>query len=118
MASGSVGSGASVWNVTSVGAEAPSQLSLYFAPSAIARSDGQLTVGSPEAHSTVRVAPSLGRVTVRITGLVASDRQGVTRAEGHTSELQSLMRTSYSVLCLKTKNNTHTTLTKSIGTQT
>src|SRR3546814_3666576 len=27
------------------------------------------------------------------------------RSEEHTSELQSLMRTSYAVLCLKTKNN-------------
>src|SRR3546814_2752547 len=28
----------------------------------------------------------------------------VTRSEEHTSELQSLMRISYAVLCLKTKN--------------
>src|SRR3546814_6439717 len=30
---------------------------------------------------------------------------GVTRSEEHTSELQSLMRISYAVLCLKQKNN-------------
>src|SRR3546814_1256003 len=30
------------------------------------------------------------------------------RSEEHTSELQSLMRTSYAVLCLKIKTNTHT----------
>src|SRR3546814_3804095 len=30
------------------------------------------------------------------------------RSEEHTSELQSLMRISYAVFCLKTKNNTHT----------
>src|SRR3546814_8310462 len=30
-----------------------------------------------------------------------------TRSEEHTSELQSLMRTSYAVFCLKKKNNTH-----------
>src|SRR3546814_8371785 len=28
-----------------------------------------------------------------------------TRSEGHTSELQSLMRNSYAVFCLKKKNN-------------
>src|SRR3546814_9792656 len=28
------------------------------------------------------------------------------RSEGHTSELQSLMRLSYAVFCLKKKNNT------------
>src|SRR3546814_5064388 len=31
------------------------------------------------------------------------------RSEEHTSELQSLMRNSYAVFCLKKKNNKHTT---------
>src|SRR3546814_8941103 len=35
--------------------------------------------------------------------------QRVPRSEEHTSELQSLMRTSYAVFCLKTKNTTNTT---------
>src|SRR3546814_4986560 len=30
-----------------------------------------------------------------------------TRSEEHTSELQSLMRISYAVFCLKNKNNKH-----------
>src|SRR3546814_7712539 len=34
-------------------------------------------------------------------------REG-TRSEEHTSELQSLMRISYAVFCLKNKNNRHT----------
>src|SRR3546814_3240808 len=33
------------------------------------------------------------------------------RSEEHTSELQSLMRTSYAVFCLKKKNNKNTTTT-------
>src|SRR3546814_5095624 len=33
------------------------------------------------------------------------------RSEEHTSELQSLMRISYAVFCLKKKNNTQTTPT-------
>src|SRR3546814_8371356 len=33
-------------------------------------------------------------------------RQGVDRSEEHTSELQSLMRTSYAVFCLKKKHKT------------
>src|SRR3546814_6622527 len=39
-----------------------------------------------------------------------SDRQGGvrTRSEEHTSELQSLMRISYAVFCLKKKNKTTT----------
>src|SRR3546814_5851561 len=38
-------------------------------------------------------------------GLKAGDY--VTRSEEHTSELQSLMRSSYAVFCLKNKNITH-----------
>src|SRR3546814_3600326 len=37
---------------------------------------------------------------------VAGDR-GVVRSEEHTSELQSLMRISYAVFCLKKKNMKH-----------
>src|SRR3546814_2245939 len=38
------------------------------------------------------------------------------RSEEHTSELQSLMRISYAVFCLKKKNNTkHTTNTKTVN---
>src|SRR3546814_3950056 len=35
------------------------------------------------------------------------------RSEEHTSELQSLMRISYAVFCLKTKNNINTAYTSS-----
>src|SRR3546814_6228697 len=35
--------------------------------------------------------------------------QGVDRSEEHTSELQSLMRTSYAVFCLKKKTTTKST---------
>src|SRR3546814_5836032 len=35
---------------------------------------------------------------------------GTHRSEEHTSELQSLMRISYAVFCLKKKKNTHSTL--------
>src|SRR3546814_9436510 len=34
-------------------------------------------------------------------------KAAVTKSEEHTSELQSLMRISYAVFCLKKKNNTH-----------
>src|SRR3546814_7529375 len=38
---------------------------------------------------------------------MASALRGSIRSEEHTSELQSLMRISYAVFCLKKKNNTH-----------
>src|SRR3546814_8269547 len=39
----------------------------------------------------------------------ARDVGGRNRSEEHTSELQSLMRTSYAVFCLKQKHREHTT---------
>src|SRR3546814_10467279 len=38
--------------------------------------------------------------------LCTNDRRGEKRSEEHTSELQSLMRNSYAVLCLKKNKNT------------
>src|SRR3546814_7680898 len=38
--------------------------------------------------------------------------QPTTRSEEHTSELQSLMRISYAVFCLKKKTKSHTTALK------
>src|SRR3546814_1325060 len=41
--------------------------------------------------------------------------RGGLRSEEHTSELQSLMRISYAVFCLKKKNQTNTDLRRSIS---
>src|SRR3546814_2713811 len=43
-----------------------------------------------------------------LSGYIAGlARAGQARSEEHTSELQSLMRISYAVFCLKKKNNEH-----------
>src|SRR3546814_6412335 len=42
---------------------------------------------------------------IDLGGLVSHRRKGAWRSEEHTSELQSLMRISYAVFCLKQKNN-------------
>src|SRR3546814_1911979 len=52
-------------------------------------------------------AASSGRGTPRHTGLANSSR-----SEEHTSELQSLMRISYAVFCLKKKKSPHNSRTK------
>src|SRR3546814_3926312 len=41
---------------------------------------------------------------------------GINRSEEHTSELQSLMRISYAVFCLKKKKTTNTTSTRKHNT--
>src|SRR3546814_8347217 len=48
-----------------------------------------------------------GRFGIDDTRSGTSPRRGVRRSEEHTSELQSLMRISYAVFCLKKKKNTH-----------
>src|SRR3546814_3964716 len=62
------------------------------------------------------VEPALPQLLLREKGLIlpgeqhvadaALDEGGRRRSEEHTSELQSLMRISYAVFCLKTKKNT------------
>src|SRR3546814_1138981 len=44
---------------------------------------------------------------VRSVSLYPEQYRLLTRSEEHTSELQSLMRISYAVFCLKKKNHTH-----------
>src|SRR3546814_5171947 len=48
--------------------------------------------------------PSRGRKAWKPGEPRRSARRGVARSEEHTSELQSLMRISYAVFCLKNKN--------------
>src|SRR3546814_4850691 len=52
-------------------------------------------VGATEHDAVLRAAPDAPRIAVD-------------RSEEHTSELQSLMRISYAVLCLYTHNHTNT----------
>src|SRR3546814_5057357 len=63
-------------------------------------------------------AMKIRRITVQVTQdpVTRGLRRRLPRSEEHTSELQSLMRISYAVFCLKKNNNTsvyrlkHTTL--------
>src|SRR3546814_1747278 len=48
------------------------------------------------------------RLEIDRHGLVDQREVGEIRSEEHTSELQSLMRISYAVFCLKKKNTKHT----------
>src|SRR3546814_8040914 len=57
---------------------------------------GALRSRGVEAEATPRYSRGQGR---------AGTRMALTRSEEHTSELQSLMRISYAVLCLKKTTN-------------
>src|SRR3546814_1548281 len=62
-------------------------------------------------EAAMRMRREAGEVIVRIVGIELVEHQerieiqDALRSEEHTSELQSLMRNSYAVSCLKKKNN-------------
>src|SRR3546814_5791515 len=55
----------------------------------------------------LRQMVEIGYYSLPVVGLTAIFTGMVLRSEEHTSELQSLMRISYAVFCLKKKKNTH-----------
>src|SRR3546814_5912313 len=66
------------------------------------------TRSTPNVWGTITADEKLGLVYLP-TGNPAPDFwTGKRRSEEHTSELQSLMRISYAVFCLKQTNQTHT----------
>src|SRR3546814_6970210 len=70
--------------------------------------------GTQIATLSAQVLPGVWRSLLRLhenqisLGDLQPDLVRVSRSEEHTSELQSLMRISYAVFCLKKKNTTHT----------
>src|SRR3546814_2933380 len=59
------------------------------------------------AHALAHVrklAPQMAREQIIVMNLCGRGDKDVFRSEEHTSELQSLMRISYAVFCLKKKN--------------
>src|SRR3546814_8427225 len=69
--------------------------------------EGTVTLSLSSAFATHWFMPRLGRFR---PDLIDGDRACSSRSEEHTSELQSLMRTSYAVFCLKKKSNTEITM--------
>src|SRR3546814_9209126 len=62
---------------------------------------------SPLARSRKGKAASAGRVRRSAAPISRTQSSAAVRSEEHTSELQSLMRISYAVFCLKKKTNTY-----------
>src|SRR3546814_2946685 len=69
----------------------------------------ELTVASKEGGDDPQANPRL-RAAIAAARGANMPKDNIERSEEHTSELQSLMRISYAVFCLKTKK-TQTTVT-------
>src|SRR3546814_4953360 len=83
---------------------------------AVLRRVQQVQTGHPAYRANLSVQPCKGNRMASETSLNADIEDGVrrrdfiniaavSRSEEHTSELQSLMRISYAVFCLKKTNN-------------
>src|SRR3546814_4407994 len=72
-----------------------------------------LVCDGAKRQSAVRRSPKEFRVAIARRGQSACHRAHCIRSEEHTSELQSLMRTSYAVFCLKKKKEMSTRLKNS-----
>src|SRR3546814_10172930 len=71
-------------------------------------SNSNVAANTPQNSHTVQHGDTLSAIArqngVSLAALLAANPQ-ISRSEEHTSELQSLMRISYAVFCLKKKNN-------------
>src|SRR3546814_4683464 len=65
-------------------------------------------LGSIERFEEILHRRVIGGIADKYDLEAAEQRLNVARSEEHTSELQSLMRTSYAVFCLKKKTTTTT----------
>src|SRR3546814_5214965 len=83
-------------------------LGLSIAKSYVEAQGGRIELKPAREHGTIfRIAMPLGAAAVAEP---AGADMPAARSEEHTSELQSLMRISYAVFCLKKKTKTHYTL--------
>src|SRR3546814_8080676 len=66
---------------------------------------GYNTIGFFAPHNGYAATGDRGQQVTEFKAMVKAFHEAGIRSEEHTSELQSLMRNSYAVFCLKQKNN-------------
>src|SRR3546814_7531951 len=77
----------------------------------------RVKAGPEIADHPARDQPHRPRIAVEIIEQPSPRREVVPRSEQHTSELQSLMRISYAVFCLKKKTNKNQSTHKNAETK-
>src|SRR3546814_4069646 len=83
-------------------------LEAHFAACTPAWAAGVTGLTEAEIVAFARLYGETKRSYIRVGYGFSRARNGSSRSEEHTSELQSLMRLSYAVFCLKKKNKTPT----------
>src|SRR3546814_8462750 len=78
-------------------------------------SDTSRSADQPPIRTATCHGPRLIRAYPRVESPIAVRCRSCPRSEEHTSELQSLMRISYAVFCLKNKKKTQTKVTTKHG---
>src|SRR3546814_4402578 len=88
-----------LWLLSATTEEQKEGIAEYFSP---------VTAFNPESVSQNPSGSDgvLGGRTITAEGAMMNDTSPIGRSEEHTSELQSLMRISYAVFCLKKKKKT------------
>src|SRR3546814_1794665 len=67
--------------------------------------------GGSAVEAIAEHQPDVAFLDIRMPGLTGLEVASAARSEEHTSELQSLMRISYAVFCLKKKKKKNNTMT-------
>src|SRR3546814_10425952 len=81
--------------------------SVTFEKSEWAPLPAKFEAGTPAIVPAIGLGAAIDYVNgIGLEAIAAHERDLLTRSEEHTSELQSLMRISYAVFCLKKKKNT------------
>src|SRR3546814_2658790 len=90
-------------------AVSPQSIPLFARQYLIGEQFGHAQASPASLASTISSASSIGLVSSPSSSIFAAlttcSLSATLRSEEHTSELQSLMRISYAVFCLKKKNN-------------
>src|SRR3546814_10011308 len=97
--------------VTQLNLETPLLIAQHLLPAMKAAGFGRIVNISSRAAlgkelRSAYAATKAGLIGLTRTWALELARHGITRSEEHTSELQSLMRISYAVFCLKKKKST------------
>src|SRR3546814_6110981 len=85
--------------------EAGKAVAFYWGGAMVGRAIGSILLARVSAARLLALSTAIAAMLCLYVVTVGGATAGFVRSEEHTSELQSLMRISYAVFCLKKKKN-------------